>query len=100
MSRQVRVRRHKVILTPSCIPLSHPPSPSRPDAGAGRSSVSLGFHSVKATSHIARLSSQQVAELMRRWMEDWHSRPHDDRETGAVVDVLFEGHRLAQQLQR
>ena len=34
----------------------------------------------------------------RRWMEAWQSRPREDPDTGCATDVLFDGHRLAQQL--
>ncbi|MDC0525432.1 reverse transcriptase domain-containing protein [bacterium] len=54
---------HEFVESPSIAPQSIDPEPS---PLAGRSSIALGFHAVRSSSHIARLPAPQAAELIHR----------------------------------
>ena len=60
-----------------------------PRASAGHSSVPLGFHAVRSSSHIARLPSSQAAELMHRrahiGVDKLRSLPHTTSDAPKVL---------------
>jgi hypothetical protein len=69
------------------------------ETGAVREAPWISLRSVIGLVFFANLETHETRWFPpHRWMEGWISRPNMSRPHGVMLDSLFDGHRLSQQL--